>query len=140
MDLVAQAPFAIAAVALWIIGMVARVTASRSVQPDIWADAVIAILLACPLVLLFSGLVRWPGYGRQSLWAHLLVAMGIDRTPRERGASPHTAYVFDVSRSSQPHQNVRRRLRHKAICTTPSVVSAIGDWIERGLRPDAAER
>lgn len=144
-DVAAQAPFVIAAVLLFVVGPLSRTPLYRRLGEisvfgvDGWtiAMALIAACLLLPVVLTFSGLMRWPGYGREPLRTNLLVAIRSERTPRAPGAEPHTIYTFDVPWPSGPDTNIRRRLRHKAICNNPSVVAAIADWIGQGTRPAA---
>lgn len=128
-DLAAQAPFVITAALLPLVGVLAKGPISRALSLDTRAEVIIAAAMVSMVLLVFSGFLRWPGYGREPLWTHLLVSIGTDRTPREVGGRAHTAFTFEVPRPSAREQSLRRRLRHKSICSTPTVVSALGDWI-----------
>jgi hypothetical protein len=91
-----------------------------------WLEVVVRVSVA---IVMISGVLRWPGYGREWVWPHLLVMIRAARTPNERSAEQHTANLFDVPRPSARTERWRRRLRHKAICHRPAVVEAIADWI-----------
>jgi len=103
------------------------------VPHDVRADYLAGAGLVALVVLLFSGVVRWHGYGPELMWAHLLVRIGTARTPSDRGRQPHTAHAVDVRRPSAREQSLSRRLRHKAICSTPAVVAKIRDFISSGV-------
>lgn len=133
----------IASVLLFLVSALSRTPLDRRLNDiSVWnfdgwtiATGLIVACLLCLVVLTFSGLMRWPGYGREPLRANLLVAIRSERTPRAPGAAPHTAYTFDVPWPSGRGTHIRRRLRHKAICSHPSAVAAIADWIRQGSRP-----
>ena len=99
------------------------------------ANALGATAAAVMAVLLVSGVLRWHGYGREWVWAHLLVAIRSVATPPDCREAAHTAFAFDVPRPSSRDERFRRRLRHKAICSMPAVHAAIIAWIGRGVRP-----
>jgi hypothetical protein len=90
------------------------------------------------VIVVVSAVLRWPGYGREWVWPHLLVAISATRTPYDRGAGRHIAHFLDVPRPSALTERWRRRLRHKAICHTPAVVAALADWIACGEAPRSA--
>jgi hypothetical protein len=103
-----------------------------------WAltGGVIVLGLIWAVVLMGSGIMRWPGYWREPLLANVLVAVGTNTIPAAVGDNTHTARAFDVP--SPPVRLVQRSvggghtggvLRHTAICDDPAVVAAIADWI-----------
>src|SRR5687768_761306 len=107
-DVVAQGPLVLAG------ALVAFVVAlSRSGLPSNLADLTVfgvdgralasGLLVLCGICsvgLMFSGIMRWPGYWREPLRAHLLADIGTDQTPSAAGPASHTAYSFDVARGS----------------------------------------
>jgi hypothetical protein len=91
---------------------------------------IVGLLVVCglgALALMCSTIVRWPGYGREPLFANALVEVGTDRVPR-MGQS-HTTYRFDIPFATTRRRIANRNLRHKAICDDDAVVSAIAAWI-----------
>ena len=98
---------------------------------DGWTFVVDGLVLcvAWGVVLLGSGVVRWPGYFREPLLANLLVEIGTDRVPTAAGDTSHSARTFDVPAPPKRKRRLRRWLRHSAICESEDVVAAIGDCV-----------
>jgi hypothetical protein len=99
--------------------------------------AFVMLIVACAICsvgLIFSGIMRWPGYWREPLRANLLVAIGTAQTPRAAGTASHTAYSFESSRIEHRH------LRHTAICDNATAVSATLEWISGGVRPGSPDQ
>jgi hypothetical protein len=130
-DLVSHAPFVVAGVLLSTLGIVARVLLQSRIE--IALPIVLVAVEVMAAIVVVSGLVRWPGYGREWVLPHLLVDIRAASTPDELGASSHAAHLFDVPRPSARTERWRRRLRHKAICQTAAVAGAIADWIGFGV-------
>jgi hypothetical protein len=129
-DLVSHAPFVAAGVLLSTLGIVSRLLLQARLQNSLLTVLVaIAVMVA---IVVVSGVLRWPGYGREWVWPHLLVAIRAARTPKDRGGGTHVAHLFDVPRRSARTERWRRRLRHKAICHTLAAVAAIAEWIASG--------
>jgi hypothetical protein len=135
-DRVSHAPFFIVGPLLSALAIVARVLLQSRFE-DGWRMVVTAVAVMAAIAVV-SGVLRWPGYGREWVWPHLLVAIRAVRTPNERCARRHIAHLFDVSPPSVRAARWRRRLRHKAICHTSAVITAVADWIARGVPPAAS--
>jgi hypothetical protein len=163
-DVVARGPFVIAGVLLTLMEGMSRSKVYGTLD-DITLLGMNGWTLASSLTvagvigsvaLIFSGIIRWPGYWREPLSANLLVEIGTDETPKAAGTTPHTTYLFDApSRSllrgtrfgvhaalrwaglaGQFSRVTRRDLLHTAICDNLAVVSAALDWISQGMRPE----
>lgn len=130
-DMISHAPFVVAGVLLSTLGIAARVLLQFRFESALPIVRVAAVVMAAIVVV--SGVLRWPGYGREWVWPHLFVAIGAARTPNDSEGAPHLAHLFDVPRPSARAERWLRRLRHKAICHAPSVVAAIADWIASGV-------
>jgi hypothetical protein len=126
-DFVSHAPLVGAGVLLSTLGIAARLLLQSRFENE-WPIVLVAVAITAA-TLVVSGVVRSPGYGREWVWPHLLVATRAARTPNEPSAEPHIAHLFDIPRPSARAERRRRRLRHKAICHTPAVAAAIHDWI-----------
>ena len=101
------------------------------------AVAGIATCITCGLALpLVSSVVRWPGYWREPILANVLVDIGSRSVPVASSRWAHTAHSVEIPREPLWKRLLSNRLRHSAICGHPAVVSAIGDWIRHGSRPD----
>jgi hypothetical protein len=101
------------------------------------AMAGLALCVICGLVLpLVSSMVRWPGYWREPLLANVLVEIGSRSVPVPSSGWAHSAHTVEIPREALWRPVVNDRLRHSAICEHAAVVSAIGDWIRDGARPD----
>jgi hypothetical protein len=114
-DVISHAPFVVAGVLLSTLGIAARVLMQPRFE-HAW-PIVLGAVAVMAVIVVFSGVLRLPGYGRRWVWLHLLVAIRGAHTPHERSAGQHTAHLFDVARPSARAERWRRRLRHKAICT-----------------------
>ena len=102
-----------------------------------FAMAGLALCVICGVVLpLVSSVVRWPGYWREPLLANVLVEIGSRSVPVPSSGWAHSAHTVEIPREPLWRRVVNDRLRHSAICEHPAVVSAIGDWIRDGSRPD----
>jgi hypothetical protein len=126
-DLVSHAPFVVGGVILSALGIAARLLMQSRFE-NAWPIVVTAVAVMAAIVVV-SGVLRWPGYGREWVWPHLLVAIRAARTPDDQGEGPHIAHLFDVPLPSAAAVRWRQRLRHKAICHTPAVVAEIASWI-----------
>ena len=134
-DLVSHAPIVVAGVLLSVLGIAGRVL----LQPR-FEDASLRVMAAVAVsaaIVVISGGLRWLGYGREWVWPHLLIAIRAARTPNDGVTGPHTENLLDVPRPPVRAERWRRRLRHKAICHTPTVTVAITDWIARCVPPGA---
>jgi hypothetical protein len=150
-DSLAQVPFLIGFVVLSLIGLSARTNlpalvdglARRTIDRGLYDVRLfgfdglavvfvggIVVCLTCGVVLMVSGVLRWPGYFPGSLLTNLLVEVGTKRVPRATGEALHAALVFDLPAPTNARR-LRGRLRHTAICRNRAVVSAIGDWLGR---------
>lgn len=141
-DAVARGPFAIAGVLLAFIeglsrsrvyGNLADITV-LGIDGGALASGFMIACAICSAGLVFSGVMRWPGYCREPLRANLFVEIGTDQTPGAAGTASHTAYSFDMAR--QGSRFTRGHLLHTAICDNAAVVSATLEWIRNGMRPD----
>jgi hypothetical protein len=130
-DVVSHAPFVVAGVLLSTLGIAGRVLLQSRLAGKGPIVLVAVVMMAAMVVV--SGIVRWPGYGREWVWPHLLVAIGAARAPKNRGAGPHIPHFFDVLSPFARTEHWLRRLRHKAICHTPAVFAAVTHWIARGM-------
>jgi hypothetical protein len=139
-DVVAQGPFVIAGVLLTLLEGLARSRLYRQLGDitvlgiDGWmlASGLIVSCVICSVGLIFSGIMRWPGYWREPLRANLLVEIGTDQTTRAAGATSHTACSFELAGDSSRIRH--RHLLHSAICDNAAVVSATLEWIHKGTR------
>ena len=148
-DTLARAPFIVGCILLSVMEVAARSNlpaliegvAQRTIErglDDIHVFGVdgLALVIAGSLVLCFvwgavlmaSGIVRWPGYPRDSLLTNLLVEVGTDRVPRAAGVTAHGAVIFDIPAPTDSRR-LRARLRHTAICRNQAVIDAITEWI-----------
>jgi len=154
-DVVAKAPFAIGCVLLTLVQVAsranlpvmadgfARSTLHRGLEElrlfgfDGWSLGVGGIVLCVvwAAVLLFSSVMRWPGYWREPLLANVLVEIGTGRVPQGAiGAmGAHQARTFDVPPQTMRCRITRELLRHTAICDDARVAAAITDWIAPSL-------
>ncbi len=150
-DLLARGPFVVGCVLLSVAEVAARTNlpslldgiAAKTLRQGLDAFHVFGVdgwtlvmggFVLCAVwgvVLMGSGVVRWPGYSREPLLANLLVEIGTDRVPGASGGTPHRAQIFDVPAPPKRSRRIRGWLRHGAICRDPAVVGAIGDWIDR---------
>ena len=105
---------------------------------DGWSLGVGGIVLCVvwAAVLLFSSVIRWPGYWREPLLANVLVEIGTGSVPRADDGNAHQAHTFDVPPQTMRSRITRELLRHTAICDHPAVVAAVRDWMatEKRLR------
>ena len=151
-DVIARGPFIVGCVLLSVVEVAARSNLLASADSLAWSTLhrgldtfrlfgvdgwtfVVGGLVLCVawgVVLMGSGVVRWPGYSREPLLANLLVEIGTDRVPRGAGDTTHSARTFDVPAPPRRHRRIRRWLRHSAICENEDVVGAIANWV--GLR------
>jgi hypothetical protein len=139
-DVVAQGPFVMAGVLLTLLEGLSRSRLYRQLGDvtvlgvDGWmlASGLIGSCVICSVGLIFSGIMRWPGYWREPLRANLLVEIGTDQTPRAAGSAPHAAHSFELAGKSS--RIAHRHLLHSAICDNAAVVSATLEWIHKGPR------